>query len=110
MLLTLFKYRDRPILGLGSIAQVCSRFRDISDSLWIEYLIIQEGTGSLSARPCQHKQMNLCIKVSIWQVYAIIVPPIYRVAMTSLFLSLMQEVGQDPIYAEVRKKYRTLHL
>jgi len=36
VLLTLFKFLDRP--SLGSIAQVCSRFRDISysDSLWIE--------------------------------------------------------------------------
>jgi len=36
VLLTLFKYLDRP--SLGSIAQVCTRFRDISysDSLWIE--------------------------------------------------------------------------
>jgi len=36
VLLTLFKFLNRP--SLGSIAQVCSRFRDISysDSLWIE--------------------------------------------------------------------------
>jgi F-box/WD-40 domain protein 4 len=36
VLLTLFKFLDRP--SLGSIAQVCTRFRDISysDSLWIE--------------------------------------------------------------------------
>eukprot|EP00092_Neocalanus_flemingeri_P040849 GFUD01044469.1.p1 GENE.GFUD01044469.1~~GFUD01044469.1.p1 ORF type:complete len:420 (+),score=88.33 GFUD01044469.1:102-1361(+) len=36
VLLTLFKYLDRP--SLGSVAQVCSRFRDISysDCLWIE--------------------------------------------------------------------------
>jgi len=36
VLLTLFKFLDRP--SLGSVAQVCSRFRDISysDCLWIE--------------------------------------------------------------------------
>jgi hypothetical protein len=36
VLLTLFKFLDRP--SLGNVAQVCSRFRDISysDTLWIE--------------------------------------------------------------------------
>ena len=34
----------------------------------------------------------------------------HRVAVTSMFLSLMQEVGQDENYKEVVKKYRARHL
>ena len=49
-----------------------------------------------------------CWNVAIY--IRIIVVLIHRVAVTRLFLGMMQEVGQDPNYAEVLKKYRARHL
>ena len=53
--MTLFKYLDRP--SLGSIAQVCTRFRDISysDSLWIE-----SSRKALAANQLDFASMGRC--------------------------------------------------
>jgi len=59
VLLTLFKYLDRP--SLGRISQVCTRFRDISysDCLWIEASRKSLASNQLDAESLARSQEHL---------------------------------------------------